>query len=165
LSNETINEIRQLITKLDQEIGEFVRSEPGAEEACNLLVDINFLKRDLSIVYDSLSAAMPKLMGRIQKLSLPDGSEIEQKSAYERKGWQHKELGSAVADRLNQLAVDPDTGEKLKSAYEIAVEMLDYCAPSYWRIKELNKIGIDPDNYCEVGELRTSIIVRKPKNQ
>jgi hypothetical protein len=42
--------------------------------------------------------------------------------------------------------------------------MLAYCAPSYWRIKELNKIGLNADNFSETGELKTSIIVRKPKN-
>jgi len=57
-----------------------------------------------------------------------------------------------------------DTGEVLKSPREIAMDMVTYCAPSYWRVKELNKIGINPDNYCEVGELKTSIIVRKPKD-
>jgi hypothetical protein len=33
--------------------------------------------------------------------------------------------------------------------------------PSYWRIKELSAIGINADNYCEVDEPKTSIIVRK----
>jgi hypothetical protein len=57
-----------------------------------------------------------------------------------------------------------DTGEVTKSTRQIALEILDYCAPSYWRIKELGKIGVNPDNYCEVGELKTSLIVRKSKN-
>lgn len=161
---ETIKEIRKLITKLDAEIGEVVRSSPSAEAAGELLSEVNFLKRDLAVVYDSLSAAMPKIMGSIQKLMLPDGTEIEQKSGYERRGWKHSEIGSAVADRLTKLAVDLDTGEITKTPRQIAMEMLDFCAPSYWRIKELNKIGIDADQYCETGELRTSIIVRKPKN-
>jgi hypothetical protein len=43
--------------------------------------------------------------------------------------------------------------------------MLNYCAPSYWKIKELQKLGINADNYCEVGQLKTSIIVRKGENQ
>jgi len=161
---ETTKEIRQLISKLDQEIGELVRSSPTAEDACEILTEVNYLKRDLAAVYDSLAMAMPQIMGSVQKLMLPDGTEIEQKSGYERRGWKHREIGSAVADRLTKLAVDLDTGEIKKSPREIALEMLDFCAPSYWRIKELNKIGIDADHYCEVGELRTSIIVRKPKN-
>jgi hypothetical protein len=41
--------------------------------------------------------------------------------------------------------------------------MLDFVQPSYWRVKELAKFGINADNYCEVGDYKTNIIVRKAK--
>ena len=44
------------------------------------------------------------------------------------------------------------------------MKLLDYLQPSYWRIKELSKLGINADQYCEVGELKTSIIVRKEQS-
>ena len=56
-----------------------------------------------------------------------------------------------------------DTGEVLYSQQEIVAKLLDFVQPSYWRVKELQKIGIDADLYCEVGETKTSIIVRKAK--
>ena len=92
------------------------------------------------------------------------GEPSPEEAGHDRKGWKHLELGSAVAERLVKMSIDMDTGEVTKSPKEIAEEMLAYCAPSYWRIKELNKIGLNADNFSETGELKTSIIVRKPKN-
>jgi hypothetical protein len=43
------------------------------------------------------------------------------------------------------------------------IKMLDYCAPSYWRVKELAKIGINADKFCDVSESKESIIVRRAK--
>jgi hypothetical protein len=110
------------------------------------------------------AGALSEIMGPVESLHLSDGTTIEKKSSYDRKGWKHADLGSAVAERLVKMSIDMDTGEVTKSPKEIAQEMLSYCAPSYWRIKELNKIGLNADNFSEVGELKTSIIVRKPKS-
>ena len=161
---DKINEIKKLITELDSQIGEYVKSSPDINQACEYLAEMNFLKRDLAFVYDTFSYAMIGVMGDTENVLLPSGVEIEKKSAYDRKGWDHKSLGNAVADKLVKMSIDMDTGEVIKTPHEIAVDLLTYCAPSYWRIKELNKIGINPDNYCEVGELKTSIIIRKAKD-
>jgi hypothetical protein len=118
----------------------------------------------MSVVYEQFANLFADIMGASDTLLLPDGTTIEKKSSYDRKGWKHLDLGSAVADRIVKMSVDMDTGEVTKSPKQIAEEMLTYCAPSYWRIKELNKIGINADSFSEVGELKTSIIVRKPKN-
>jgi len=162
---DKINQIKKLLTELDSEISDYVQSSPDIVRACEYLAEMNFLKRDFSFVYDTFSHAMIGVMGENENIVLSSGVEIEKKSGYDRKGWDHKSLGSAVADRLVQMSVDMDTGEVLKTPREIAVDILTYCAPSYWRIKELNKIGINPDSYCEVGDLKTSIIVRKGKDQ
>jgi len=161
---DKINAIKQMITELDLEISEYIKSSPDVTQACEYLAEMNFLKRDFSFVYDTFSYAMIGVLGDSESVVLSSGVEIEKKSAYDRKGWDHKSLGNAVADKLIQMSVDMDTGEVLKTPHEIAVDLLTYCAPSYWRIKELNKIGINPDNYCEVGDLKTSIIVRKAKD-
>lgn len=117
------------------------------------------------MVYDSFSAKFGEMMAGESVVSLEGNAIIEKKSSYERKAWQHKDLARAVIDRLSQMSVDMDTGEIVKSPEEIAMDLLTYCAPSYWRVKELNNIGINPDMYCETGQLKTSIIVRKGDNQ
>jgi hypothetical protein len=163
MNNEKLDLIKKLVAELDSELMDYADSEPDMVEACELLAELNFLKRDLATAYDSFSFAMGKIIGNEQEVNLSSGVKIEKTSSYERKGWKHKDLGSAVADKLIKMSVDMDTGEVTKSPYDIALDMLTYCAPSYWRVKELNKIGINPDNYCEVGDLKTSIIVRKAK--
>ena len=163
MNNEKLDLIKKLVAELDSELMEYADSNPDVIEACELLAELNFLKRDLATAYDSYVYAMGRIIGDEQEVNLASGIKIEKNSSYERKGWKHKDIGSAVADKLMKMSVDMDTGEITKSPQEIALDMLTYCAPSYWRVKELNKIGINPDNYCEVGDLKTSIIVRKAK--
>lgn len=164
MSLEKIQELRRVIMDLDTELSSFLSQNPSPEEAGTVLAELNFIKRDVSTVYDIFSRALGEIMGSMDELHLSNGTTIEKKSAYDRKGWKHADLGSAVAERLVKMSVDMDTGEVTKSPQQIAEEMLQYCAPSYWRIKELNKIGLNADNFSETGELKTSIIVRKPKN-
>lgn len=165
MSLENVNEIRQAILKLDKLLQEYTETSPSPEEAANVLLQLNLAKGDMGMVYDSFSKYFSELIKDKEIINLDNGAQIEKKSAYDRKGWQHKELTNAVVDKLIQLSVDMDTGEILKSPREIAIDLMKYCAPSYWRIKELSGLGINADNYCEVGQLKTSVIVRKGENQ
>jgi hypothetical protein len=54
-----------------------------------------------------------------------------------------------------------DTGEVVLSPADMVIKLLDYVAPSYWRVGELNKIGINADNYCETSDPEVSLILRK----
>jgi hypothetical protein len=103
------------------------------------------------------------LMGQMPEIALSDGSRIEKNSAVSRKSWKHKDLATEVASRLKDMSVDMDTGEVVMTAEDMVVKMLDYVYPSYWKVKELGKIGINADKYSEVGEAKDSIIVRKAK--
>lgn len=160
-----INALRKMIVELDTAISEYLASSPDAEECGDALLQLNLAKRDLSTVYDSLSKGFSEIMQNDSVVQLSGGAVIEKKSSYDRRGWQHKEIASAVVDRLIQSSIDMDTGEVVKSPRQIALDLMTYCAPSYWRVKELSTLGINADNYCESGELKTSIIVRKGDNQ
>jgi hypothetical protein len=158
---DKIIEIRSLMVQLEAEVIEAMNSGATLEEAGNMLLQMNLAKRDMSLVYDAVAHRFGEMMDKESAVPLPGNAIIEKKSSYERKAWQHKDIAKAVVDRLTQMAVDMDTGEVVKSSEDIAMELMTYCAPSYWRIKELNNIGINPDMYCETGVLKTSIIVRK----
>lgn len=162
---EKIAEIRVLMAQLESIVIEAIDSGATLEEAGNMLLQMNLAKRDMSIVYDAVAFRFGELMDMESAVPLPGNAVIEKKSSYERKAWQHKDLAKAVVDRLRQMSVDMDTGEVVKSPEDIALELMSYCAPSYWRIKELNNIGINPDMYCETGQLKTSIIVRKGNSE
>lgn len=165
MSLENVASMRQAIINLDNALAEFVDSDPTIEEMGKVLLQLNLAKSDLGMVYDTLSTKLSSMIKDKEVLSLENGAQIEKKSSYDRKGWQHKELANAVVDKIVRMSVDMDTGEITKSPSEIALDLMKYCAPSYWRIKELSTIGINADNYCEVGQLKTSIIVRKGENQ
>lgn len=165
MSLQNVEEIRQAILNLDKALQEYMETNPSPSDAGNVLLQLNLAKADMGMVYDSFSKYFSELIKDKEILSLDNGAQIEKKSSYDRKGWQHKELANAVVDRLIQLSVDMDTGEIIKTPREIATDLMKYCAPSYWRIKELSGLGINADNYCEVGQLKTSVIVRKGENQ
>jgi hypothetical protein len=158
---ERIVEFRRTILELDREIQSYIESSPDMVEACQALLELNLAKREVGMVYDGLSNAVSNIMGEEKDVPLDGGAIIEKKSAYDRKAWQHKDLANAVVDKLVKMSIDMDTGEVVKSPTDIALQVLDYCAPSYWRVKELSNIGINADMYCETGQLKTSIIVRK----
>ena len=161
MTPERIADIRQYILDLERELDDYIKSQPDVEDACGVLYEMNMIKRDMSSVYDSLSTSVGQLIADGKNVQLKNGGVIEKKSSYERRAWQHKDLASVVAQKLVRLSVDMDTGEIIKSPEEIAMQVLDYVQPSYWRVKELSSLGINVDNYCETGVLKTSIIVRK----
>jgi len=124
------------------------------------LVLLHAIKSDIGNIFSQYSNLIANKI-ETDEATASNGQKIEKKSAFDRKGWKHEDLASEVLRRLNDLSVDMDTGEVVMTANEVAMKLLDYVQPSYWRIKELSKLGINADQYCEVGELKTSIIVRK----
>lgn len=161
MSLDKIAELRLMIINLEEEVMKTIDDGATLEEAGNMLLQLNLTKRDMGTVYDAVAHRFGQMMDMESIVPLAGNAVIEKKSSYERKAWQHKEIARAVVSRLGQMSVDMDTGEVIKSPQDIAIELMTYCAPSYWRIKELNNIGINPDMYCETGQLKTSIIVRK----
>lgn len=159
---EDINLVRKAIVDLDTAISEKLNSVE-LQELCALLVDLNRVKDEFGIAYSSLVHKVSEALADADELSLEDGSKIEKKWSTDRRGWKHKQLASEVANRLALKAIDMDTGEITMSPQEVAERVLDYVQPSYWRIKQLSDLGINADSYCEVGESKSSIIVRKAK--
>ena len=159
---EDITTLRSLLNKLDERV-EHVSED--ASEVANLVLEMNLAKNDLGMVYDSLTNILGELMESEPVIELRDGAQIERKVASSRKAWQHKELAGAVMDRLQHAAIDMDTGEVRMSRPEMGLKMIDYLAPSYWRVGKLNEIGLTADLYCEASEPKTSVIVRKGEAQ
>lgn len=157
-----LSDFQQALLSLDSAI---TASKEGISlsEAGEILLQLNRFKDDLKMVYDSFAQAFSDLMGETPEITLSDGSKIEKNVSPSRKGWQHKNLATEVAARLKDMSIDMDTGEIVLEPEDMAVQMLDYLYPSYWKVKELGKIGINADQYSDVGELKESIIVRKAK--
>lgn len=152
------------ILELDEAIDTFRDEVESVEDACAALVALNRAKFDFGMVYDHLSSVVSQAMEDSPEVDLPDGSKVEKKFSSSRTGWRHKDLGSVVAGRIVDMSIDMDTGEILATPAEMITQVFDFIQPSYWRIKELQRLGINPDMYCEVGDTKTSIIVRKSKS-
>lgn len=143
---------------------EFIDSDAPIEEVADALVNMHGFKGSIGDMYSTLSV---KVLAVLQNAKVEDmelhGARIEVRSAADRKQWNHSELASTVTKRLIDMSVDMDTGEVVLSQYDIANKLLEFVQPSYWRIKELAKIGINADTFCEVGDYKTNIIIRKAK--
>lgn len=127
-----------------------------------LVVALDHMKREVSELLESVKDKMADMMGESPEYST-NGFFFEKKMGSSRKAWDHKSLSQVVAKRLVESSVDLDTGEILKSPSEMIEEAFAFAGVSYWRIKELQRIGVNADSFCEVSEGKPSIIVRTGK--
>lgn len=160
-----VTDFRNAVLVLDTAISNFLDSEVSAEEAAEALLALNIAKAEVGTCYDYLSGFVSRVMGDTPEVALPGGASVEKKYSSSRTGWQHKELAATVARRILDMSVDMDTGEVLATQEELIAKLLEFVQPSYWRIKELQRINVNPDLYCTVGETKTSMIVRKGTNK
>ena len=151
---------RDDIREIETLLGDYADTSPEVSEAAELLTQLNLVKRDVSVMYDSFAHKVGVLMGNMGVVETMSGATIEKKTGADRKKWEHSKLASAVAERLSDMSVDMDTGERTMSPTQMVEKLLDYAAVSYWRVGKLGEIGINPDSYCEQGDYKTSIIVR-----
>ena len=156
-----VEEIQTQINLIDRQIAAFDVADK--DEVAEFVSALHALKADMSVVYDSACAVLVRSMKSVPEMVLSDGTKIEKRAASDRKKWQHDALAKNVASRIGDMAVDMETGEVVLTPQDMMVKMLDYCAPSYWRVKELAKIGINADKFCDVSESKESIIVRRAK--
>lgn len=162
LEPEWVSKLRSALLELDTSVTEFRNGEtPSVDEACAAIVGLNRAKAELAMIYEGLSQFVSEVMDQNPEVVLADGAKVEKKWAASRTGWRHKDLGSEVANRIVDMSIDMDTGEVLATPKEMIQQVFDFIQPSYWRIKELQRIGVNADLYCEVGESKPSIIVRK----
>jgi len=160
IDTSMLEKLRDYLRQLDELLTTYAEFETDIPAAAELLAQLNMAKRDMSTIYDSFAAKVGTLMGNSGSIETESGATIEKKTAVDRKKWMHTELASAVAQRLSEMSIDMDTGEKTMTSEEMIQKLLDYAAVSYWRVGKLSELGINPDSYCEQGDYKTSIIVR-----
>ena len=160
--NNTIDELNKALMNADKSF-HALSSSVNAEELALCITQLHAFKNDLSSVYDTSCKFLIDAMGNTPEIVTADGIKVEKKTGADRKTWQHVDLAKNIASRLSDMAVDIGTGEVVMTPQEMVVKLLDYCAPSYWRVKELAKIGINADRFCEISEAKTNIVIRKAK--
>ena len=155
-----LNKFISDLDNLDAVLTRISESKIETVTLAELLLKLNKMKRDFSVIYDSFSQKVMDSMGDVSMIEIPSGGSIEKKGATERKKWRHPELAQRVAERLSEMSVDMDTGEVIMDAQGMIVKLLDYAAVSYWRVGKLGEIGINPDSYCEQVDYKTNLIVK-----
>lgn len=156
---------RKDLIDLDQAISELNHGEVTSEGFADMLVDLNLLKRDVGIIYDVLADKFASSMAQAGIVPGRNGAEIELKYTFSRTGWKHRDLAAAVASKIYESSIDMDTGEFVGSPLDMMLKMLDYLQPSYWKVTEVSKVGLNVDDYCKSEEAKPSIIVRKGNAQ
>jgi hypothetical protein len=117
----------------------------------------------MGMIYDDMVNKVTEMLQEETIVNLGDGYIVEKKWSKARKGWQHKDLASVVASRIEQMSIDLDTGEVMLTPRQMAEKMLEFMQPSYWRVGPLESIGLNADDYCEAGDSTPSIRITKPK--
>ncbi len=159
---EWVGEFNDHLNDLYENVAQLSNSDISAEHACAVLAEIYEIKKNTSLIYDSMSKIVLDLLDGNETIAINDVV-VEKKYSKSRSGWQHKELATLVSNRIRQMSIDLETGEVLLSTEEMIEKLLEYVQPSYWRTTQLSQIGIDVDDYCNSSETKESIIIRKAK--
>lgn len=153
----SVDEAERLALSLYDQIDPVLKSD-NVEDVALCVAGLEQLKKNISDILDGGKAALAQLMGDNSEATF-SGIHFEKKVGSPRKSWDHKSLTKNVAQRLYDLAIDFDTGEVTKSPIQLAEEMMSFAGVSYWKVKELAKIGLNADSFCEVGEPKENIII------
>lgn len=129
------------------------------DQIAETIVSLDTLKRAVGDLLEEAKLALSDIMGDSPEISA--GSFVfEKRQGGNRKAWDHKSISKIVADRITEMNIDFDTGEVVRTPSELIADAFQFAGVSYWRVKELQKIGVNADAYCEVTEAKPSIIIR-----
>jgi hypothetical protein len=162
-----LNEIRESIVSLDAMIaatGDLIGSGiPSVDrlEVAEVAVALNNSLTALKDVFSILSSdAITQLEYTPEPIEV-DGGSVEIRAGSSRKSWDHDRLASVVAKRIHDSSVDITTGEVVMSTEQMIQEILKYAAVSYWRVGALKDLDLTADNYCDVSEPKTNLIIKR----
>jgi hypothetical protein len=125
--------------------------------------DLHYVKSFVSQLFNEVQSNITEHIGNLPIPIEVDGATIEIKSGSPRKTWDHRSLIDAVSKRLVDSSVDLNTGEVVKTPTSMIREALEFAGISYWKVSKLKELHLDADDYCEVGEAKKSLVIRRDK--
>lgn len=159
---ETVEELRRLVQHLDTMTRFAAEDEiEDLEEAIEILVALNGIKSSFATTYSNYEEVIADGMDDEYMVKLPGDIEVTRREGAPRKQWDHKRLTKDVTKRLMDKSVDYETGEILMTTEEIINAVFQYAATSYWRVKELKKIGLNADKYSKLGDPKVSVAISR----
>jgi len=164
-ATSTLHEAQALIASLEKQMlqlgDDFDSTDKG--ELLQFASDMHLMKSHVTEIFNELQSM---ITGYLDNLPLPvvvDGATVEIKSGSPRKTWDHKTLIDDVSKRIVDSSVDLNTGEVVKTPTDMIREALQYAGISYWKVTKLKELHLDADDYCEVGEAKKSLVIRRDK--
>lgn len=133
------------------------------EELLQLAGDLHLVKSYVTELFNELQLIVTEQIGHMAAPVSIDGATVEIKSGSPRKTWDHKGLIDDVSKRLVDSSIDLNTGEVIKTPLEMIREALEFAGISYWKVSKLKELHLDADEYCEVGEAKKNLVIRRNK--
>jgi hypothetical protein len=164
LAKEILKEARELEVRLRALSKKAVLASEEEDRWGDIAEALNALDGAMRAAKDAYSQYEAVGIAQLpHEITIDGGTTLTRRESTPRKKWDHQGLGKEVAHRIYTKSFDFETGEMLKGIEELILEMLKYTGVSYWRMKELAKLGISPDKYSEPSEPKTSIQISHPK--
>jgi hypothetical protein len=135
----------------------------SAEDLMQLASDLHLVKAYTTELFNELQTIVTDHIGNTANPVSVDGATIEIKSGSPRKTWDHQGLINDVSKRIVDSSIDLDTGEVTKTPVQMIREALDFAGISYWKVTKLKELHLDADEYCEVGESKKSLVIRRDR--
>ena len=80
-----ISAFRDQVVELDKQLTEIAKHGLSVEDACGILVELNRLKFDFGIIYDTFSGIVSEVMANENEVVLADGAKVEKRYSNKRK--------------------------------------------------------------------------------
>lgn len=156
-----IDQIETLLDEIDKLIPLVAEDWEDATLEGDTLFHFKAMKDHVNETYKDYDATVwPSFQNG---LTLANGAELESVESTPRSGWKHKELSKRVAQRIVDESFDWETGEAYRTHEEMVLELMKYVGVSYWKLKALRGINIDPDQYSIPKDPVRSVKIIKPK--
>ncbi len=161
----TLQEVQALLVTLESwvmRLGDEIDSAEK-EELLQFASDLHAAKGHLSELFNEVQSVLTEHLGHLAVPVTVDGATVEIKSGSPRKTWDHKSIIEDVSKRIVDSSVDLNTGEVIKSPTDMIREALQFAGISYWKVTKLKELHLDADDYCEVGDAKKSLVIRRDK--
>lgn len=124
----------------------------------SMLDAVRDMVNTLKTTDEQIVEALVKKMGDPVSIG---GAVAEVKWGKPRKQWETEKLGALVSEEILTRAIDPETGALEVPVSQLIQRLLNFVGVSYWKVTALKALGIDPDEFCEVGPAKASVVIRK----
>lgn len=120
---------------------------------------IDRLKIMESLLIGDLKKHLPDPKNRV--VELPTGGAVQINTSVPRKTWDKDVLIGVVIEKVIEESIDPETGAIDRPISQMLRRVLDFVSFSNFKVTELKQVGVNPDNYCETGTVKSSAQYRR----